>query len=220
MTSIISTSASSFVRSLHGGDAAGSGVFTTYTQELYRYQLLYDNVIVQLNQYINYFASGNYSQLVSKYTKGRQNTLILKTNRENFYTTTVDELIGFEYDPTKFNSVRQSTYNVIDGLYQTVTVVQQNAVLKQDISGLLVYKRILEDPVKLIEYIEREKLNTLAFTATETFQTEIKLKPWFQQYLLIHGPPGDGVFKSDYLAQIVLDLIQGGIITEEQFINS
>jgi hypothetical protein len=63
-------------------------------------------------------------------------------------------------------------------------------------------------------------MNTMVFQASETFQTEIKLKPWFEQYLLLYGPPGNGVFKSDLLAQIVIDLIANGTITEEQFINS
>jgi hypothetical protein len=218
MTSIISTSAGTYVRSLHGATTEGVGV--TYTQDVYRYQLLYDSVISQLNQFINYFSLGDYNKLASTFTKPRYNSLTLKASAQSFNTTAVENLVGFQYDPLKFDLMRESTYNVIDGLNQTLTLVQQNLAYQQDISGLLVYKKTLEDPVLLTEYIEKQKMNTMVFQASETFQTEIKLKPWFEQYLLLYGPPGNGVFRSDLLAQIVIDLIANGTITEDQFINS
>lgn len=218
MTSIISTSAGTYVRSLHGATVEGVGV--TYTKDVYRYQLLYDTVISQLNQFINYFSLGDYKKLTTSFTKTRYNSLTLRASAQSFNTTVIENLVGFEYDPTKFDLMRESTYNVIDGLNQTLTIVQQNLAYQQDISGLLVYKKTLEDPKLLIQYIEAQKMNTMVFQASETFQTQIKLKPWFEQYLLLYGPPGNGVFKSDLLAQIVIDLIANGTITEEQFINS
>jgi hypothetical protein len=220
MTTISSASASSFLRSLHGGDTGSGGVYNTYTQDLYRYQLLYDNVITQLNQFIGYFSIGEFNTLVDKFTVGQYNTLILKSANSNFYTTDIDNLVGFEYDPTKFSSMRKTTYNVIDGLEQAMTLAKENLTCQANILELNYYKDILSDPKKLIAYIEQQKLNTMVFQASEVFQAEIKLKPWFQQYLQIHGPPGNGVFKSDLLAQIVIDLINTGVITENEFINS
>ena len=219
MTSITSTSAGSFTKSLHGAIGEG-GIGITFTQDLYRYQLLYDSVISQLNQYINYFSLGQYNKLVTTFTKPRYNNLTLRASAQTFNTTNIENLVGFEYDPLKFNLMRESTYNVIDGLNQTLTLVEQNLAYQSDISGLLVYKNTLEDPVLLSKYIEKQKMNTMVFQASEIFQTEIKLKPWFEQYLLLYGPPGNGVFKSELLAQIVIDLIANGTITEDQFINS
>jgi len=218
MTSIISTTAATFVRSLHGATVEGVGV--TYTRDVYRYQLLYDTVISQLNQFINYFTMGDYKTLAKTFTKPRYNSLTLKASAQSFNTTAIENLVGFEYDPLKFNLMRESTYNVIDGLNQTLTIVNQNLTYQQDISGLLAYKNTLEDRVLLMEYIEKEKMNTMIFQASEKFQTEIKLKPWFEQYLLLYGAPGNGIFKSDLLAQIVIDLIKNGTITEQQFLNS
>lgn len=218
MTSIVSTTAATYIRSLHG--AALEGVGITYTQDIYRYQILYDSVISQLDQFINYFTLGEYTKLASTFTKPRYNSLSLRASPQSFNSTIIDNLVGFEYDPTKFDLMRASTYNVIDGLNQTLTIVKQNLAYQQDISGLLVYKNTLEDPVLLSAYIEKQKMNTMVFQASETFQTEIKLKPWFEQYLLLYGPPGNGVFKSELLSQIVIDLIANGTITEDQFINS
>lgn len=220
MTTISSISASTFIRSLHGGETAQGGVYNTYTQDLYRYQLLYDNVLTQLNQFIGYFSIGDFDTLTNKFTLGQYNNLILKSANSNFYTTDVDNLVGFEYDPTKFSSMRKTAYNVIDGLQQSMTIVKENMNCEAHISELNYYKDILSDPKKLIAYIEQQKLNTMVFQASEVFQSEIKLKPWFEKYLQIHGPPGNGVFKSDLLAEIVIDLINTGVITENDFINS
>jgi hypothetical protein len=203
---------------LHGGDAAVGGVYDTYTQDLYRYQLLYDNVITQLNQFINYFTVGDYTKLVDKYTVGQQNRLLLKAQNSQFYSSDITNLVGFTYDDKKFGLMRKSTYDVIDGLNQTITVVQQNKNFENEITNLTYYKNILDTPKLLIEYIDKKKLNTMVFQATEIFQSEIILKPWFKKYLQLYGAPGNGVFKSELLSEIVIELIADGTITEEDFI--
>lgn len=219
MTSILSTSAGVYVKSIHGA-LGGGGIYNTYTQDLYRYQILYDTVITELNVYIKYFSTGDYDNLTSKFTVPKYNNLLLRAGAQSFNTNNVNDLVGFEYDPNKFDLMRRSTYNVIDGLEKTLTVVKQNIAYVQDISGLTYYKTIIDNPKLLIEYIENQRMNRMAFQATETFQTQIKLKPWFEEYLKIHGPPGNGVFQSDLLAQIVINLIETNVITEEEFINS
>lgn len=218
MATVFGSSSGTFIKSLQGRMSVG--VYFTYTQELYRYQILYDSVVSQLNQYIDMFSTGDYNSLVTNFTTTKYNSLILRANSGNFTTNAVNSLTGFIYDPLKFSSMRKSTYKVIDGLEKTVNIVQQNKSLQQDVVDLTVYKTILEDPVKLIEYIDKQKLNKMAFQASETFQTEIQLKPWFQEYLRLHGAPGNGVFQSDLLAQIVIKLINAGVITENDFINS
>ena len=218
MATVFGSSSGTFIKSLQGRMSVG--VYFTYTQELYRYQILYDSVVSQLNQYIDMFSTGDYNSLVTNFTTTKYNSLILRANSGNFTTNAVNSLTGFIYDPLKFSSMRKSTYKVIDGLEKTVNIVQQNKSLQQDVVDLTVYKTILEDPVKLMEYIDKQKLNKMAFQASEIFQTEIQLKPWFREYLRLHGPPGNGVFQSDLLAQIVIKLINAGVITENEFINS
>jgi hypothetical protein len=218
MTSILSTSSGVFVKSIHGN--VTGGVYNTYTQDLFRYQILYDSVITELNVYIKYFATGDYANLTSKFTVPKYNNLLLRAGAKSFNTTEINDLIGFEHDPNKFDLMRRSAYNVIDGLEKTLTVVKQNNAYVENIAQLTYYKNLVENPKLLIEYIESQRLNTMAFQATETFQTQIKLKPWFEEYLKNHGPPGNGVFQSDLLAQIVINLIDTGVITEDEFINS
>jgi hypothetical protein len=219
MTTIASTSAGAYTRSIHGLTVAG--VYDVYTKDLYRYQLLYDSVISQMSTYIRYFSMGDYDSLTEKFTTRQYNSLILRANPTSFNTTIVDNLTGFVYDPTKFNLMRESAYNVIDGLEKTITVVKQNLDLQEDIVILKTnYKDVLEDPVKLNDYINKHKLDVLPFQASETFNTTVELKPWYKVYFQKYGPPGNGVFQSELLAQIVIDLISEGTITEDEFINS
>jgi hypothetical protein len=98
--------------------------------------------------------------------------------------------------------------------------LQDNIAQDFTIIELTKYKNILDDPKLLIEYIDSQRLNTMPlFQATETFQVKYLLKPWFEAYLQTYGPPPNGVFESDKLAEIVIKLVSDGIITEDDFIN-
>jgi len=219
MTTILSTNANAFIKTLHNSGSAG--VYTGYTVDLYRYQLLYDSVISQMNTYIRYFTKGEFDNLTNSFTSKNYNSLILRADSLSFNTVDVQNLIGFEYDNSKFNLMRESTYNVIDGLLKTVEVSQENIALNAKIINLKInYKDVLEDPVRLNDYINSNRINVIAFQATQPFNTKIELKPWYTEYFRLHGPPSDGVFESELLAEIVMNLINTDQIKEEDFINS
>jgi hypothetical protein len=219
MTTIISTNADAFVRTIHGTNAAG--VYNKYTLDLYRYQLLYDLVITQMNKYIRYFTKGEFDKLILNFTNSNYNKLILSADPLSFNTIDIENLTGFEYDPEKFNLMRESTYNVIDGLRKSVQVAEENITLKEDITRLEVnYRDVLLDPVKLNDYINSNRINVMAFQASQPFNTTIELKPWYKEYFYLYGPPFDGVFQSELLAEIVMNLINTEQITAEDFINS
>ena len=224
MTTIVATSAAAYIKSIHGltssGVSTNQDIVFKYQVSLYKYQYLYDTVITQLNTYIRYFSIGNYDQLLKTFTPKTYNTLLMSAKSKNFDTNDINDLVNFVYNPTKFELMRESTYRVIDGLEKTITLVNQNITYKKDITELTKYKNILDDPQLLIEYIESQRLNTMPlFQATETFQVQYLLKPWFEAYLQTYGPPPNGVFESDKLAEIVIKLVSDGIIKEDDFIN-
>ena len=224
MTTIVATSAAAYIKSIHGQTSAGvstdQDTVFKYQLTLYKYQYLYDSVITQLNTYIRYFSVGNYSELTKNFTTKTYNTLLMSAKSKNFDTSDINNLVNFIYNPSKFELMRESTYRVIDGLEKTITLVNQNITYQKDITELTKYKNILDDPKLLVEYIDSQRLNTMPlFQATETFQVKYLLKPWFEVYLNTIGPPANGVFESDKLAEIVLKLISDGIIEEEDFIN-
>lgn len=224
MTTIVATSAGAYIKSIHGQTTSGVGtnqdIVFNYKLSLYKYQYLYDTVITQLNTYIRYFSIGNFSELTKNFNTKTYNTLLMSAKSKNFDTSDINNLVNFIYNPTKFELMRESTYRVIDGLEKTITLVNQNTTYQKDITELTKYKNILDDPKLLIEYIDSQRLNTMPlFQATETFQVKYLLKPWFESYLQTYGPPPNGVFESDKLAEIVIKLISDGIITEDEFIN-
>jgi len=224
MTTIVGTTAAAYIKSIHGQTTSGvstnQDIVFKYQLSLYKYQYLYDTVITQLNTYVKYFSTGNYNELLNTFTPKTYNTLLMSAKSKNFNTNDINNLVNFVYNPSKFELMRESTYKVIDGLEKTITLVNQNTTYQKDITELTKYKNILDDPKLLIEYIDTQRLNTMPlFQSTETFQVQYVLKPWFEVYLQRHGPPPNGVFESDRLAEIVLELIDNNIITEEYFIN-
>ena len=224
MTTIVATTAGAYIKSIHGqtssGISADQDTVFKYQLTLYKYQYLYDSVITQLNTYIRYFSLGNFNALLNTFTPKTYNTLLMSAKSKNFNTPDINNLVNFVYNPIKFELMRESTYKVIDGLEKTITLVNQNITYQKDITELTKYKNILDDPKLLVEYIDSQRLNTMPlFQSTETFQVQYVLKPWFEVYLNTIGPPANGVFESEKLAEIVLKLISDGIIKEEEFIN-
>jgi hypothetical protein len=218
MTSIVSVSAGAFVKSIQSSNTGG--VYLDYTRDLFRYQLLYDNVITQLNKYLVYFSKGNFASLVNEFTPTTYKGVILQADSANYYTDAINSLTDYNYNQYTFNNTRQSIYNVVDGLEQSISLVQQNSDLQLKNDTLQTYYEILTDPVKLNDYINKQKINVMPFQASETFNTQIILKPWYSEYLRLYGAPGNGVFQSELLTQIVIDMIQAGTITEQEFMNS
>jgi hypothetical protein len=79
----------------------------------------------------------------------------------------------------------------------------------------------LDTPSLLESYIQQKRnITHFAFDAVVPLQLSIQLKPWFRDYLRVHGPPYDGVFDAHLMAQIVQNLIQTGEITAEEFIEA
>ena len=95
------------------------------------------------------------------------------------------------------------TYKLSDVIQQAVTEQIKITNLEEDVSGLTVYKNILEDREKLLEFINEEQQTSYLFSAEATMTESIVLKPWVSLYLERHGAPGDGVFKSELLAEII-----------------
>jgi len=217
MTTISSVSSLAYTKSIHGNFQ--SGEIITYTKDIYKYQILYNNVISNMNSYLLYFARANYIDLSQNFTSTVQNNLTLQIT-QNFDTDKINQLIDFSYNSDNFNKIRESSNYVLDGLKQTLKLVSKNQDLVNKNVVLQSDSDILHNPTLLKEYIYNRNINVMPFHASETFNTAIEIKPWFLKYLIDHGAPKDGVFETEKLAEIVTGLINDGIITESDFINS
>jgi hypothetical protein len=216
MAVFIGTSAGYYGRSLHGHIQIQTGTSLDVSRDIYRYQILYSNVIQLLNSYINFFSTGNYTSLKSKLTIKAQNQLtsIIK-NSDYYYNTNIDNLNDFNYDANMFENFRNNTYYILNGLIQAVSQYDQLDALQNEVSEC---RDILSSEQKIIDYLNSNKQPSMvAFTANQAYNTNIVLKPWYERYIILFGPPNDGVFLTEKMAISVQQLINEGVITLEQF---
>ena len=138
MATFIGTSASYYGRSLHGQIRALTGSALDTTRDVYRYQLLYYNVLQILNSYINFFSNGDYDTLKTKFTTSTKNQLIsIIQNSDYFYNTNIDNLNDFVYDSNMFENFRNNTYYILNGLVQAVSQYDQLDALTNEVSSCL-----------------------------------------------------------------------------------
>jgi hypothetical protein len=99
--------------------------------------------------------------------------------------------------------------------------IKQFDQVKQLETDVQYYENILSTEKNIIQYLnEHKEVSQFAFNSTQVFNVKHVLKPWYEKYLELYGPPGDGVFQNDLMADIVIDLIRQGIITEQDFVTN
>jgi hypothetical protein len=220
MTSFSSTSASAYSKSLQGNlNNLTSNTNLDLIRDIYRYQILNSFVINNLNNYINLFTKAKYTELKDSYTDAkRKNLSLILGNDSFFYNTNIDNLDGFNYDSGTFNNFRSSSKGLISGLEMAVKQFDQVNQLEKDVKY---YENILSTEKNIIQYInEHKEVSQFAFDTTQVFNVKHVLKPWYERYLALYGPPNDGVFQNDLMADIVINLIREGVISEEDFITN
>jgi hypothetical protein len=220
MTTRSDGSAGAVGRSLHGlTQVGGSNQNIDLVRDIYRYQILYDNVIYRLQKYTNLYTSGKYLDLKNNFTKAEYNKLIMTNNNDTYYNNTVDELIDFSYNSTTFSNYKSNMYSIMTGLNKAVAQYDQ---LNFTLNEFKQQETVLTDKDKLIEYIKvqfLDKRTTDAFDISQPFTTDVYLKPWYSLYLQTYGAPPSGVFDAEKMATVVEILIKRGDITMSQFVS-
>ena len=221
MTTRSDGSAGAVGRSLHGLTQL-SGVSNQsldLIRDIYRYQILYENIIFRLQRYTNLYIGGSYSDLKKFFTKSEYNKILLTNNNDYYYNNTVDELIDFSYNPLTFSKYKSNMYSIMTGLE---TAVQQYDQLNFTVNEFKQQEVVLTNKDKLLEYIKvqfLDKRTTDAFDISQPFTTDVYLKPWFSVYLQTYGAPPSGVFDAEKMANVVESLIKSGEITMAQFVS-
>jgi len=144
---------------------------------------------------------------------------LASNNDSVYYNTDVDDLVDFTYDNSVFNQYKRSMYSMLTGFSLSI---KQSDDLISTTYELNQKKELLSSKEKLIEYITTEftdKISMDAFYITQTFNTNIQLKPWYNLYLQMYGAPYDGVFNSEKMANVVEILVNENVITIEQFVS-
>ncbi len=191
-----------------------------YAQDLYRYQILYDRVLSEMNKYLTLFTKGEYDKLRAEFTPTKFRSLLATNNNSVYYNQTVTDLKNFKYNPSLFQFYRNNVYSVLTGFS---LAVKQNETLENNTIELNEKITLLSSKEQLIEYIRKELSDTMmmdTFHITQTYNATAVLKPWFMRYLQVYGAPYDGVFDADKMATVVELLIQEKVITMEEFLQN
>lgn len=143
------------------------------------------------------------------------------TKTQIFDTLSTDPIRSEYYDENLISKYKQNTYNTINTLQQAGTELIKIANLEAENAELKTYKEILEDSQLLSDYLKEMQETTALFSTEAILDSNIELKEWYKIYLERFGPPGDGIFDSEKLANIIQELIDDPTndITEDIIIN-
>lgn len=201
-------------RSLHGQTSTVGGASTEIVQDMYRLQILYNQIMITLETSLTQYSQGNFSTLKELLP---ENTFLklgqIITDDATFYNDDVTNLVDFVHDELMFTRFRNISYKILDGLKQSISEYDAKVTIETENTELQQYRDILQDKDKLLEYLNTVQTETFLFSAEASFETAIVLKPWYREYLERYGPPGDGVFQTELLADIVNELLISGEIT-------
>tara|TARA_B100000674_G_C37880250_1_gene933958 strand:+ start:229 stop:903 length:675 start_codon:yes stop_codon:yes gene_type:complete len=194
-------------------------------QQLYNVERLYNDVFTTLVSYLELYTTGAFTTYSDSLSEEVIIDLVASINNSDFVNDTTvlnNPTLYFDLQdkstplPSKYVGVANE---IMDVIKQTLAERQRILTLQVENDKCKTYKEILEDPQKLNDYIKEVQRTSYLFTAKATYTQPIELKPWYEQYLIRYGPPGDGVFDSELLGNIIQELIALGEISEDTVIN-
>jgi hypothetical protein len=225
MPGIINAGSNAFSISIHGVNNNGNGgLLTEAVRDFYRFQLLYGNVLRQLSIYLGQYSTGNYDALIKSITENQKNLLLTSiTSKTKYDNAKVTNLEGFMYDSSLFTSYKSFTINILTGLVASIEYYKERVLIDTLNDDLQTYKTILDtssNQILILDYLNKKKIELKPIDIETTFDFYIELKPWYTEYLIQYGPPADGVFNQTIMSGIVSNLIDEGVITLQDFINT
>ncbi len=209
------------LRSLHNEERlAGSGMNAEIAQDLHNLQELYNNIFSKLMSYLSTYTGGFFNTYLNSLPEVTVMSIVAEINNSNLFDTRILQNPAlFVHDKSMPNKYVSLANDLMDVIKQTLAERTRISDLEGQIEHCKTYKEILESSSKLNEYIKEMQRTSYLFDAHATYNEPIELKLWYQVYLDTHGPPGDGVFDSELLGQIIQDLISEGRISADTVLN-
>ena len=185
--------------------------------DYFRLRILYERVLFQLRPPMTLYNEGEFEFFMNSMPNVLTLTRLLN-NEDTFFINDPKPLNRFEYQGGLVDKYLFITNRLVDTIKQAMTEYIKIRNLESENAELKSYKEILEDKDKLITYLEEQKNTGHLFSASATLQVQPELKLWYQVYMERYGPPRDGVFNSELLAEIIEELIESGEVTEDELI--
>jgi hypothetical protein len=181
--------------------------------DYYRLKLLYESILYECRAPMGYYGEGQFETFMNS-TPNILNLTRLVNNDDFFFLNEPNPIAfkGLEYEEGLVDNYRFVTNRVIDTIKQAMTEYIKVTNLEARNAELEQYKTILFDREKLIAYLEEQSKITSIFSADATVKSDnVKIKTWYSLYMARYGPPGDGVFNSEPLADIIEELLAGDV---------
>jgi uncharacterized protein YlaN (UPF0358 family) len=194
----------------------------TLLHEFDRFKDFYDCILKVLKEYLCYFQDASYNDLTEGFTTEFYNSLANLLIEKFSDELNIEECLKYEnvYDSTLFDTYKENTFKVINGLNRAIQLYKENQTQENKISLLEEKEKILEDPTLLNNYVNEFNSIRGGFVVEYTASLLPKLKPQYEVYFQRHGPPIEGVFDSEKLAAIIKELLDNGTLTEEELFGS
>tara|TARA_Y100000389_G_scaffold5404_1_gene5181 strand:+ start:13184 stop:13951 length:768 start_codon:yes stop_codon:yes gene_type:complete len=196
----------------------------TLLREFNRFKELYDIVLTSLNSYLNYFRDASFNDLTTLFTEEVYTSLasliVSKFGTELNYSNILS--YDIVYDSGLFTHYKENSYKILDGLKRSLNLYIENQNQKAKILTCEEKEKILKDPKLLQEYIDTHFKNTMTLFQDISYNLTVlpRFKPQYEVYFERHGPPQEGVFDTEKLAVIIKELLDNGILTQDDVFES
>ncbi len=144
--------------------------------------------------------------LLDQYSTGNFYTLanILTAPVYNKMSVDLQGLAAYKYGD--YENIRLSTMSSLQGLFQSAIQYATLVDTQVKLDKALDYERILNDPVRLQEYIKMLQGRRSLFKDSNVRVIPATAKPEYLQYIKLYGYPAGGIFEMEKLAPILREL--------------
>ena len=185
--------------------------------DYFRLKILYERVLFQLRPPMALYNEGEFESFMNSMPNVLTLTRVLN-NENTFFVNNTKALSSYKYEGGLVDKYIFITNRLVDTIKQAMTEYIKIRNLEKQNEELKTCKEILENREKLIEYLEKQQQTSHLFSATATMEVQYELKLWYKVYMERHGPPGDGVFNSELLAEIIEELVASGQVSEDELV--
>lgn len=205
------------MRSLHNEFIKVSqNINAEIAQDLHNLQKLYYDIFSKLLSYMENYSDGFFDTYLKSLPEDTVVGIISQINNAELFDTRILENPSlFIHDRSMPGKYQGLANEIMDVIKQTLTERERIVILEAHNEECKTFREILEDPEKLEQYIKEVQSTSYLFTAEATYTQPIEIKLWYRVYLERHGPPGDGVFDSEILGNIIQELIASGLVSED-----
>jgi len=157
-------------------------------------KILYNNIGSSLNNLLHNYSLGNLMEVSKELTIEHYNSLSLKFRINSRPNDLYYEIIRILFNKT-LDGLMRSIHQYVD-LVNTLSKLEECNK----------YKNILDDPIKLKEYIEQLNQQRYLFDVEPITMIKATVKQEYVEYIKLYGLPANGIFDSNKLGDVIYKL--------------